>query len=106
MPTPPETAPVTISRGELLWLTISTWIGGVFTLTLLPMLLVPRLGIPVGMALSYLVFFIEWQPVQLITQRVLGTSPTVIRMLALVASAAVVAFYLRDVLAGAVAAPS
>jgi len=97
---------VTITRAELLWLTVSTWLGGVFTLTILPMLLVPRLGIPVGMALSYLVFFIEWQPVQIITQRVLGTSHAVVRMLALVASGAVVAFYLRDFLAGAVAAAS
>lgn len=106
METPPKSVPVTITRAELLWLTVSTWLGGVFTLTILPMLLVPRLGIPVGMALSYLVFFIEWQPVQIITQRVLGTSSVVVRMLALVASAAVAAFYLRDFLAGAVAAGS
>lgn len=105
MQTPPESAPVMISRGELVWLTISTWLGGVFTLTLLPMVLVPRLGIPVGLALSYLVFFIEWQPVQLITQRVMGTRPAVTRMLALVASAAVAAFYLRDFLAGAAVPP-
>jgi hypothetical protein len=104
METPPKSVPVTMTRAELLWLTVSTWLGGVFTLTILPMLLVPRLGIPVGMALSYLVFFIEWQPVQIITQRVLGTSSVVVRMLALVASAAVAAFYLRDFLAGAVAA--
>lgn len=106
METPPKSAAVTMTRAELLWLTVSIWLGGVFTLTILPMLLVPRLGIPVGMALSYLVFFIEWQPVQLITQRVLGTSQAVVRMLTLVASGAVVAFYLRDVLAGAVAAGS
>jgi hypothetical protein len=75
-------------------------VGGVFTLTVLPILLIPRLGIPVGMGLSYLVFFIEWQPVQVITQRQVGTGAAVVRMLALVASGAVVAFYLRDVLAG------
>jgi len=104
MQNPPESAPVTISRAELRWLTVGIWLGGVFTLTLLPMVLVPRMGIPVGMALSYLVFFIEWQPVQIITQREMGMRPAVIRLLALVASAAVVAFYLRNIVAG-VAAP-
>lgn len=72
--------------------------GGIFTLTLLPVLLIPRLGIPFGMAVSYLVFFLTWQPVQVITQRVLGTGTAVLRMIALVGGAAVVAYYLREVL--------
>ena len=89
-----------ISRAELLWLTLGTWVGGVFTLTLLPVLLIPRLGIPAGMALSYLVFFVAWQPVQIITQRVLGMGTAVVRMLALVGGGAVIAYYLREALMG------
>ena len=95
----PEPKGVVISNGELLWITISTWLGGVFILALLPMLLVPRLGIPAGMAISYVVFFLAWQPVQVISQRLLGPRPAIVRMLALVGSAAIVAFYLREGLA-------
>ena len=62
---------------------------------------VPWLGIAVGMALSYVVFFLIWQAVQVITQRVLGTGPALMRMLALVGSAAVIAYYLRDALVSA-----
>ena len=97
---PPDPRPIVISRGELLWITLGTWVGGVFILTLLPVLLIPRLGIPAGMALSYLVFFLAWQPVQTITQRVLGMGPAVVRMLAFVAGGAVIAYYLREVLLG------
>lgn len=101
MPTsPPDPSRITISRGELLWLTLGMWVGGVFILTLLPALLIPRLGIPFGMALSYLVFFLAWQPVQTITQRVLGTGTAVVRMVAFVGGAAVIAFYLRELLLG------
>ena len=85
-------------------LTGSTWLGGVFMLTLLPMLLVPRFGIPIGLAVSYVVFFLAWQPVQVISQRLLGPRAAVIRMIALVGSAAVVAFYLREALTSSVAA--
>jgi hypothetical protein len=67
-------------------------------LTLLPLLLIPPLGIPLGMAASYLIFFLAWQPVQAITQRVLGMATAVVRMIALVAGAAVAAFYLRELL--------
>jgi hypothetical protein len=98
MPTPSELTAVTISRVELLWLTLGTWVGGVFILTLLPVLLIPRLGIPFGMAVSYLVFFLAWQPVQLITQRAVGMGTAVVRMLAFVGSGAVIAFYLREAL--------
>lgn len=100
MPTSQDQAPVVISRTELLWITLGTWVGGVFILTLLPVLLIPRLGIPAGMAVSYLVFFLAWQPVQQITQRVLGMGPAVVRMLLLVAGGAVIAYYLREVLLG------
>jgi hypothetical protein len=101
VPTPSDPAAVTISRGELLWLTLGTWSGGVCILTLLPLLFIPRLGIPAGMAVSYLIFFLAWQPVQVITQRVLGTGPAVVRMIAFVAGAAVLAFYLRELLIAA-----
>jgi len=95
MSVPPDSPPIAISRGELLWLTISTWVGGLFLLTLLPVLVIPRLGIPLGMGVTYFTFFMLWQPVQRITQRVLGSGPSMVRMFALVASAAVLAFYLR-----------
>lgn len=100
MPTASDSTAVTISRAELLWLTLGTWVGGVFILTLLPVLLIPRLGIPFGMAASYLVFFLAWQPVQIITQRVLGMGTAVLRMLAFVGGGAVIAYYLREVLLG------
>ena len=95
---PPSSGSITISRAELLWLTLGTWVGGVFILSLLPVILIPRLGIPVGMAASYLVFFLAWQPVQTITQRALGTRTALIRMIGLVAGGAVLAFYLREML--------
>ena len=96
MPAPPDPAPVTLSRVELLWITFGTWLGGVFILAFLPVILIPRLGIPLGMATSYLVFFLAWQPVQTITQRALGIRTALIRMLVLVGVGAVLAFYLRE----------
>jgi hypothetical protein len=42
------------------------------------------------------VFFLAWQPVQAVTQRVMGMQAAVVRMLAFVASAAVIAYYLRE----------
>jgi hypothetical protein len=97
MPTP-DSPVVAISRTELLWITLGTWAGGVFILTLLPVLLIPRLGIPLGMAASYLVFFLAWQPVQAVTQRVLGIRTAVLRMIGFVGGGAVIAFYLREML--------
>jgi hypothetical protein len=47
------------------------------------------------MGVTYVTFFMLWQPVQRITQRVLGSGASMVRMFALVASAAVLAFYLR-----------
>jgi hypothetical protein len=100
MPAPSDPALITISRAELLWITLGTWVGGVFILALLPVLLIPRLGTPGGVALSYLVFFIAWQPVQTITQRVLGIRAAVARMVALVGGGAVIAYYMREALLG------
>jgi hypothetical protein len=100
MQDPAKPAAVVISRGELLWLTLGAWVGGIFILTLLPLLLIPRLGIPGGMALSYLVFFLAWQPIQMITQRVLGMGPAVLRMLIFVGGGAVIAYFLREMLLG------
>jgi hypothetical protein len=100
MQTPRESSPVTISRAELLWITLGTWVGGVFILALLPLLLVPRLGIPAGMAVSYLVFFLAWQPVQMITQRALGRGAAALRMVIFVGGGAVIAYYLRESLLG------
>jgi hypothetical protein len=102
MQDPAGPSAVVISRGELLWLTLGAWVGGIFILTLLPVLLIPRLGIPGGMAVSYLVFFLAWQPVQIITQRVLGMGPAVLRMLTFVGGGAVIAYFLREVLLGIV----
>jgi len=98
MPVQPDSNPIVISRAELLWLTAGTWLGGVCLLTVLPLLLFPRLGTAAGTAMSYVVFFLIWQAVQGITQRVLGAGAALIRMLALVGSAALIAYYLRDAL--------
>jgi hypothetical protein len=89
---------IAITAGELLWLTLAVWVGGIFILTLLPVLLIPRLGMPLGVIASYLVFFLAWQPVQTITQRTLGMKPGVIRMVLFVGGAATIAFYLREAL--------
>lgn len=102
---PPETlagsAPtIPLSRGEFLWLTFAVWTGGIFILTLTPILLIPRLGMRGGVIASYLLFFAVWQPIQSITQRALGLRVAFIRMLFFVAGGATIAFYLREVLLG------
>src|SRR5262245_10853403 len=89
---------IVLSPGEFLWLTLGVWVGGVFILTLLPVLLIPRLGMPLGVVASYLVFFLAWQPIQLVTQRTFGMRTGVIRMVIFVGGAATVAFYLREAL--------
>ena len=94
----PSDSAIAISHIELLWLTLGAWAGGVCILTLLPLLLIPQLGLPMGMAASYFIFFLAWQPVQRITQRMLGMSAAVVRMMALGAGAAVLAYYLRELL--------
>jgi hypothetical protein len=93
-----DSAGVVISRFELLWITLGMWVGGVSILTLAPLLLIPRVGIPLGMGGSYLLFFLAWHPVQAVTQRVLGTGTAVARMIAFVGGGAVVAYYLREAL--------
>ncbi len=96
-PQPPN-APLLITRGEFLWITFGVWLGGIFILTLLPYLLIPRVGGPMAIAGSYLVFFIAWQPIQSITQRTLGIRASIVRMLLFVASAATLAALLRQAL--------
>jgi hypothetical protein len=91
-----DPAVIPVTRGEFLWLTFGVWLGGVFMLALLPMMLIPRLGMLGGVGMSYLVFFLCWQPVQLITQRSLGMRTAVVRMVLFVGAAAVLAFYLRE----------
>jgi ABC-type polysaccharide transport system permease subunit len=66
----------------------------------MPALLIPRLGVPLGVAASYLLFFLAWQPIQTITQRSLGMRAGIIRMVLFVAAAATIAFYLREMLLG------
>lgn len=89
---------VRLTTGEFWWLTLGVWLGGIFILALLPVLLIPRLGMPLGVAGSYLVFFLAWQPIQSITQRTFGVRAAVLRMVIFVAGAATIAFYLREAL--------
>ena len=91
---------VLLSPGEFLWVTLAVWLCGVFILTLMPVFLIPRFGMPLGVAGSYLVFFLAWQPIQSISQRSFGHKAGVVRMLIFVGGAATAAFYLREALAG------
>ena len=98
---PGDSAPrgiIFLTTGEFFWITLAVWIGGIFILTLAPVLLIPRLGMPLGVAGSYLLFFLAWQPVQAVTQRTFGIRAGVIRMVLFVAAAATLAFYLREAL--------
>ncbi|MGE0042195.1 MAG: hypothetical protein AB7H88_12545 [Vicinamibacterales bacterium] len=99
-PDPRSVPGVLLSPGEFLWLTFAVWLGGVFILTVMPTLLIPRFGNAMGVAGSYFVFFLAWQPVQSITQRALGVKVAVVRMLIFVTGAAALAFYLKGVLLG------
>jgi hypothetical protein len=96
----PHTPPrgIAVTPGEFYWLTFGALVGGIFILTLLPYLLVPRLGGPLGIACSYLVFFLVWQPIQTITQRAFGTKVALVRMILFVAGAATIAAVLRQAL--------
>lgn len=87
-----------VTTGEFLWLTFAVWVGGIFILTLLPYLLIPRLGGVMAIAASYFVFFLAWQPLQIVAQRTLGMKAALIRMVIFVASAATIASYLRQAL--------
>jgi hypothetical protein len=97
---PPTSQPgvLFVTGGEFLWITFAVWLGGIFILTLMPYLLVPRVGGVLAIAGSYFLFFLAWQPVQLVTQRTLGMKSAVIRMILFVASAATIASYLRQAL--------
>lgn len=90
--------PIVLSAAEFLWLTLGVWAGGIFILAFLPVLLIPRLGMPLGVVSSYLLFFLAWQPIQIVTQRTFGMRAGVIRMVLFVGGAATLAFYLRTAL--------
>jgi hypothetical protein len=97
-PSEPPAPIVALTRGEFLWITFGIWLGGVFMLTLLPIFFIPRLGMPLGVGASYLVFFLAWQPIQTITQRTMGVRSAMLRMVLFVGAAATAAFYLREAL--------
>lgn len=89
---------VFLTAGEFYWVTFAVWLGGIFILTLMPYLLIPYVGGPMAIAGSYFVFFLAWQPVQIIMQRTVGMKGGIIRMIIFVASAASIASYLRQAL--------
>jgi hypothetical protein len=74
------------------------WLSGVCLLALLPVVLMPRLGPALGLAATYLVFFVAWQPLQRVTHRAFGPRAAFVRTMALVATAAVAAYYVREAL--------
>ena len=78
---PATTGAHLVTSSELFWLVAGMWLSGACLLALLPVVLAPRLGR------------------QILLQRALGPQAAMIRMLALVSSAAVVAYYVRAVLA-------
>ena len=90
--------PIVISRGELVLLSFGMWLSGVCLLALLPVVLMPRLGPALGLGVTYLLFFVAWQPLQRLTQRALGTRAAFVRPWALVATAAIAAYYVREAL--------
>ena len=96
-PSPP-TDVIVVSPRELLGLTLAVWLGGVFILTLLPYLLNSRIGGAMAITISYLVFFLAWQPVHIVTQRAQGVQAAFIRTLIFIAGAATVAAWLRQML--------
>lgn len=97
-PSPVGRGVLAISPGEFLWLTFAVWVGGIFILTLTPYLLSPRAGDALAIAGAYFLFFLAWQPIQVITQRTLGMRAAVVRMVIFVASAATIASFLRQAL--------
>jgi len=106
-PIPPP-ALVAVTPAELFWITAGSWLSGACLLALMPILLAPRLGPAAGLAVSYVLFFIAWQPIQRLTQRAVGPQRAFVRMLAFVASAAMLAYYVREsllLLVGAGAGP-
>lgn len=102
---PPATRGVILlTPGEFYWVTLAVWLGGIFILTLMPYLLIPRVGGPMAIAGSYFLFFLAWQPIQIVTQRTFGMKGAVIRMVIFVAAAATIASYLRQALPSLTAA--
>lgn len=97
-PPPEEAGPLVVTPAELFWLTAGLWVSGACLLALLPVLLMPRLGAAGGLAVSYVLFFLAWQPLQRMTQRAVGPTRAFVRMLALVGSAAMLAYYVRGAL--------
>lgn len=96
--TEPVPEPMTVTPTEFFWLTVGLWLGGACVLALVPVLLMPRLGPAGALAVAYAAFFVCWQPLQRMTQRALGPRRAMVRMLALVASAATLAYYVREAL--------
>ncbi|HUE86385.1 MAG TPA: hypothetical protein VMO26_09935 [Vicinamibacterales bacterium] len=101
---PPAPAPaasrgvILLTPAEFYWVTIGIWLGGIFILTLMPYLLIPRVGGAMAIAGSYFLFFLAWQPIQIVSQRTFGMKGAVIRMIIFVAAAATIASYLRQAL--------
>lgn len=102
-PTPPPVL-VAVTPAELFWITAGAWLSGSCLLALMPVVLAPRLGPAGGLAVSYVLFFIAWQPIQRLTQRAVGAERAFVRMLAFVASAAMLAYYVRETLLSLVGA--
>jgi hypothetical protein len=96
-PSPPRGV-IFLTAREFFALTLAVWLGGIFILTLMPYLLVPRVGPLVAIGGSYLVFFLAWQPIQSITQRTFGMKVGFLRMVIFVAGAATIAALLRQML--------
>ena len=100
-PSPQPSAPrgvILLTPAEFYWVTLGIWLGGIFILTLMPYLLIPRVGGPMAIAGSYFLFFLAWQPIQIVTQRTFGLKGALVRMLVFVAAAATIASYLRQAL--------
>ncbi|MEP7118241.1 MAG: hypothetical protein ABI880_11705 [Acidobacteriota bacterium] len=94
----PSRAALALSPAEFFWITVGLWLGGVCLLTLVPIILMARLGPAMALGVAYLLFFVSWQPVQRITQRTMEPRAALVRMFALVATAAMAAYYLREAL--------
>lgn len=95
---PATTGAHLVTSSELFWLVAGMWLSGACLLALLPVVLAQRLGPAGALAVAYVAFFVSWQPLQRVLQRALGPQAAMIRMLALVSSAAVVAYYVREAL--------
>lgn len=99
-------AALAVTSAELLWITVGLWLGGVCLLALVPVILAPRIGPAMALAAAYLLFFVSWQPVQRVTQRAMEPRAAFVRLFGLVATAAMVAYYLREALMTLITRPS